>query len=90
MTNVTNISHKILVQRYKDHCVVQGPFNLGLAAVARGMFYKVDFLAVDKDIAIISEVLLDDGNRIIIPHGNFKVCMKLEHNKKSVFSGVQR
>ena len=37
------------------------------------MFYKVDFLAVDKGIALISQVLLDDGNRIIIPQGNFNV-----------------
>ncbi len=37
------------------------------------MFYKVNSLAVDKDIALISQVLLDDGNRIIIPQGNFKV-----------------
>ncbi len=36
------------------------------------MFYKDDCLAVDKDIALISRVLLDDGNRIIIPQQNFK------------------
>ena len=35
-----------------------GPYNLGLAAVACGMFYKVDSLAVDKDITLISQVLL--------------------------------
>ncbi len=36
------------------------------------MFYKVYSLAVDKDVTIISQVLLDDGNRIIIPGGNFQ------------------
>ncbi len=44
----------------------------GLADVGCGMFYKVNSLAVDKDIALISQVLLDDGNKIIIPQGNFK------------------
>ncbi len=48
-----------------------GSFNPALADKGCGMFYKVDSLAVDKDIALISQVLLYDGNRIIIPQGNF-------------------
>ncbi len=42
---------------------LKGPFNFALAA-----------MAADKDIALISRVLLDGGNtlnRIIIPLGNF-------------------
>ncbi len=35
-------------------------------------FYKVDSLAVATRISHNYQVLLDDGNRIIIPQGNFK------------------
>ncbi len=56
-----------------DHCAVSGHSNLGLAAVAYGMFYKVDCLALGQDIALISQVLLDDGKRIIIPRGILKL-----------------
>ena len=39
-----------------------GPFNPGLADMGCGIlvFYKVDSLAVDKDIALNSQMLLDD------------------------------
>ncbi len=40
--------------------------------VAGGKFYEVDSLAVATRISHNYQVLLDDGNRIIIPHGNFK------------------
>ncbi len=36
-------------------------------------FYKVDSLAVATRISHNYQVLLDDGNRIIIPQGNFKI-----------------
>ena len=42
----------------------------GLAAVAFGIFYKVDSLALDKYVAVIARVLLDDGNRIVCPQFN--------------------
>ncbi len=35
-------------------------------------FYKVDSLAVATRISHNYQVLLDDGNRIMIPQGNFK------------------
>ncbi len=41
------------------------------------MSYKVDSLAVDKDITLISRVLLDDGNRIVIPQGNLNFSANL-------------
>ncbi len=40
--------------------------------MAYGKFYKVDSLAVATRILHNYQVLLDDGNRIIIPQGNFK------------------
>ena len=43
---------------YEDHFAVLGPFNLAFVALVWGMFYKFDSLAVDKDIAIVSLVLL--------------------------------
>ncbi len=36
-------------------------------------FYRVFLLAVNKNIPLISQVSLHDGNRIIIPRGNFKL-----------------
>ncbi len=39
--------------------------------VACGKLYKVDSLAVATRISHNFQVLLDDGNRIIIPQGNF-------------------
>ena len=42
---------------YEIHFAVLGPFNLAFALVC-GMFYKFDSLAVDKDIALVSQVLL--------------------------------
>ncbi len=45
--------------------------------VACGKFYKVDSLAVATRISLKYQVLLDDGNRIIIPQGNFKFISKL-------------
>ena len=47
------------------------------------MFYNVDSLAVDKDIALVSQVLLDDGNRIIVLQRNFKVSHQLKLNQES-------
>ncbi len=40
------------------------------------MFYKVDYLAVDKYDTLVSRVL-DDGNKIIIPWGDFEICPNL-------------
>ncbi len=37
------------------------------------MFYKVNSLAVDKNIAFISQMLLDGGNRIIIQQNIVKI-----------------
>ncbi len=48
-----------LIQR--SHFMVTSdriPFNLGLAAVACEMLYKVDSLAEDKDMTLISQALL--------------------------------
>ena len=43
--------------------------GLGLADVACQMLYKVNSMAVDKDITLVSQVLLDDG--MIISTGKF-------------------
>ncbi len=40
--------------------------------VACGKFNKVDSLKVATRMSHNYQVLLDDGNRIIIPQGNFK------------------
>ncbi len=40
------------------------------------MLYKKDSLAVDKDIVLVSQVLYDDGNGIIILQGNFKMLLR--------------
>ncbi len=57
-----------------------------------GMFYKVDSLAVDKDIALISQVLLDDGHRIIIPQHrgilNFSYFTVTVHGWNTWFIGL--
>ena len=53
--------------------LVGGPSNPGLATVGSCKFYKVDSLAVATRISHKYQVLLDDGNRIIIPQGNFKI-----------------
>ncbi len=53
--------------------LVRGPFNPGLATLGSCKFYKVDSLAVATRMSHNYQVLLDDGNRIIIPQGNFKV-----------------
>ena len=45
--------------------------------MACGKFYKVDSLAVATRISHYYQVLLDDGNRIIIPQGNFKFFFQL-------------
>ncbi len=45
--------------------------------VACGKFYEVDSLAVATRISHNYQVLLDDGNRIIIPQGNFKLLYYL-------------
>ena len=42
-----------------------------MAVVACGMFYKVNSLAVDKDMTLISKVLLVDGNRNYNSTGEF-------------------
>ncbi len=39
-------------------------------------FYKVDSLAVATRISHNYQVLLDDGNRIVIPQGNFKFFLQ--------------
>ena len=44
-----------------------------LAVPVQCKFYKVDSLAGATRISHNYQVLLDDGNRIIIPRGNFKV-----------------
>ncbi len=41
----------------EDRWAVWGLFNLGLAAVVCEMLYKVDPLAVDKDISLVSLIL---------------------------------
>ncbi len=45
----------------------------GLGRMACGKFCKVDSLAVATRISHNYQVLLDHGNRIIIPQGNSKV-----------------
>ncbi len=52
--------------------LVRGPSNPGLATVGSCKVYKVDSLSVATRISHNYQVLLDDGNRIIIPQGNFK------------------
>ncbi len=51
-------------------------FNPGLADVGCGMFYKVDSLAVDKDIALISQVLLALW---VYKNYNFLLTLTVEH-----------
>ncbi len=55
--------------------------------VACGKFYKVDSLTVATRISHNYQVLLDDGNRIIIPQGNFKKRSKCQAKlKKTLFT----
>ncbi len=64
-----------IVHSVRVFCALVVSIQPWMAMVACGMFYKVDFLAMATRISHnyqVSEVLLDDGNRIIIPQGNFK------------------
>ncbi len=53
--------------------------------VACGKFYEGDSLAVATRISYNYQVLLDDGNRIIIPQGNFKFLNLIKNS--NLFDG---
>ncbi len=52
---------------------LSGSIQPWMATVACEKFYEVDSLAAATRISHNYQVLLDDGNRIIIPRGNFKI-----------------
>ncbi len=55
---------------------ILGSMQPWTATVASGKFYEVYSLAVSTRISHNYQVLLDNGNRIIIPQGNFKVLIR--------------
>ncbi len=54
-------------------CLARGPFNPGLATGSCVSSTKSILWQWRQEYRINIQVLLDDGNRIIIPQGNFKL-----------------